>query len=103
MHELPIAQSILDISLRHAQQAGATRVTDLHLVIGKFSYVVDDSIQFYWDMIAKDTIAEGARLHFEPRPRRIPMPGLQPALLSRRRDPGLPPLPEHAGKAGCGR
>jgi hydrogenase nickel incorporation protein HypA/HybF len=69
MHELPISQSILDISLRHAQQAGATRITDLYLVIGKLSYVVDDSIQFYWEMIAKDTMAEGARLHF----RRIPV------------------------------
>jgi hydrogenase nickel incorporation protein HypA/HybF len=65
MHELPIAQSILDISVRHAQKVGATRITDLHLVIGKLSYVVDDSIQFYWDMIAENTIAEGAQLHFQ--------------------------------------
>ncbi len=68
MHELPIAQSILDISLRHAGQAGAKSVTDLYLVIGRLSYIMDDSIQFYWDMIARDTIAEGAKLHF----RRIP-------------------------------
>jgi hydrogenase nickel incorporation protein HypA/HybF len=68
MHELPVTQSILEISLRHAKQANAKRVTDLYLVIGQLSYVVDDSVQFYWDMIAKDTIAEGAALHF----RRVP-------------------------------
>jgi hydrogenase nickel incorporation protein HypA/HybF len=68
MHELAITESILEIALRHAQQAQAGRVTDLYLVIGQLSSVVDDSVQFYWDMVAKDTIAEGARLHF----RRIP-------------------------------
>jgi len=65
MHELPVTQSILEISLRHAQRAGAKRITDLYLRIGQLSYVVDDSVQFYWDLIAKDTIAEGARLHFQ--------------------------------------
>ncbi len=65
MHELPITESILDIALRHANQVQARRVTDLYLVIGQLSSVVDDSVQFYWDIIAKGTIAEGARLHFE--------------------------------------
>lgn len=68
MHELPITQSILEIALRHAREANARRITDLHIVMGELSTMVDDSIQFYWDIIAKDTIAEGAALHF----RRIP-------------------------------
>jgi hydrogenase nickel incorporation protein HypA/HybF len=64
MHELAVTQGILDISLRHAKQANATRITDINLVVGQFSSIVDDSVQFYWDIIAKDTLAQGARLHF---------------------------------------
>ena len=64
MHELPVTQSILEIALRHAQKADAKRITDLHIVMGELSKLVDESIQFYWDIIAKDSIAEGAKLHF---------------------------------------
>jgi hydrogenase nickel incorporation protein HypA/HybF len=65
MHELAVTQSILEISLRHARQAGAKRVTNLHLVIGQLASIVDDSVQFYWDIVAKDTPAEGAQLEFK--------------------------------------
>jgi hydrogenase nickel incorporation protein HypA/HybF len=68
MHELGITQSILNIALRHAQEAGAVRVRELNLVVGELASVVDDSVQFYWDMIAKDTIAEGATLNFKRLP-----------------------------------
>jgi hydrogenase nickel incorporation protein HypA/HybF len=65
MHELAVTQSILDLALQHANQAGADQVTDIYIVIGKLSSIVDDSVQFYWELIAKDTICEKARLHFE--------------------------------------
>jgi hydrogenase nickel incorporation protein HypA/HybF len=65
MHELTVTESILEIALRHAGQAQAKRVTDLHLVIGQLSSIVDDSVQFYWDFISEHTPAEGARLHFQ--------------------------------------
>jgi len=68
MHELAVTQSILKIALQHAEKANARRVTDLNIVMGELSKMVDDSIQFYWEIIAKDTIAEKATLHF----RRVP-------------------------------
>lgn len=64
MHELAVTQSILKIALKHAEQASARRIADIHVVMGELSTNVDDSIQFYWDLIARDTIAEGATLHF---------------------------------------
>ena len=71
MHELTITESLLEIALRHANNANASRITDLYIVIGDLSSVVDDSVQFYWDIVAKDTLAEGANLHFERKATKI--------------------------------
>jgi len=64
MHELAVTESILEIAIRHAQAQNATRITDLYLVLGQWSSMVDDSIQFYWDILSDGTIAKGATLHF---------------------------------------
>jgi hydrogenase nickel incorporation protein HypA/HybF len=68
MHELSVTESLLRIALEHAEKANAQRVTDLNIVMGELASMVDDSIQFYWDIIAKGTPAERATLHF----RRVP-------------------------------
>lgn len=65
MHELSVTESLLNLAVRHAQQAGAVRVTDLYLVIGQLSSIVDESVQFYWDMISEGTMCEKAQLHLE--------------------------------------
>jgi hydrogenase nickel incorporation protein HypA/HybF len=68
MHELAVTKSILDLALKHAEQAQAKRIISINIVMGELSSNVDDSVQFYWDIIAKGTLAEGAQLCF----RRIP-------------------------------
>jgi hydrogenase nickel incorporation protein HypA/HybF len=68
MHELSVTESILKIALKHAAQAPGKNVTAIYLVIGQLASIVDDSVQFYWEIVAQGTIAEGALLHF----RRIP-------------------------------
>jgi hydrogenase nickel incorporation protein HypA/HybF len=71
MHELTVTENILEIAARHACQAQAARVTDIHIVIGQLSSIVDDSVQFYWDIISAGTLCAGAKLHFERRPARL--------------------------------
>jgi hydrogenase nickel incorporation protein HypA/HybF len=71
MHELAVTQNILALALQHGNEAEAARVTDLYLVIGPFSSILDESVQFYWDLIAEDTICEGATLHFERIPAKL--------------------------------
>lgn len=60
-----MTESLLEIALRHAQQVDASHIRSLNIVIGEFSSIVDDSVQFYWDIIAAGTPAQDARLNFE--------------------------------------
>lgn len=71
MHELAVTESILEIANRHATAAGATRITDIYITLGRLSSIVDDSVQFYWDIISQATLSEGARLHFQRIPARM--------------------------------
>ncbi len=69
MHELAVTESIIDIVCRHAEQAQAKRIQRIHLTIGELSSIVDDSVQFYFDFLSQNTLAEGAQLVFH----RIPV------------------------------
>ena len=64
MHELAITQSMFDIVLEQAKKAQAKKVTRINLVIGAMTGVVSDSVQFYIDLLSKDTPVEGATVSF---------------------------------------
>jgi hydrogenase nickel incorporation protein HypA/HybF len=65
MHELPATQGILDVALEAALDAGAVRVAAIDVVIGELSSIVDDSVQFYFDVLSRGTAAAGARLRMK--------------------------------------
>lgn len=71
MHELAITEQIAEIAIRHGEENDAVKITDLFLVIGDLSSVVDDSVQFYWDIVTEGTMCEGSTLHFRRLPAKL--------------------------------
>ncbi|MGK5091929.1 hydrogenase maturation nickel metallochaperone HypA [Deltaproteobacteria bacterium TL4] len=68
MHELSIMNGVLETVLREAEKVKATRVTGIGLKIGERSGVLLEAITFAFDVITRDTIAEGAELKLESMP-----------------------------------
>ncbi len=59
MHELGITRSVVAICAEHANGATVKRVT---LEIGKLSAILPDAVRFCFNICAKGTVVEGARL-----------------------------------------
>ncbi|OPZ60895.1 MAG: hydrogenase nickel incorporation protein HybF [Deltaproteobacteria bacterium ADurb.Bin510] len=64
MHEFAVTKHMTELVLKEAERAGASKVTDIYLAIGDISSFINESVQLYFDMYSKDTIAAGAKLHF---------------------------------------
>ncbi|MBI5523026.1 MAG: hydrogenase maturation nickel metallochaperone HypA [Desulfarculus sp.] len=72
MHELSIAQSLLDIVVEEANRHGVTKVRRVGVRVGAFTNVVPDSLSFCFDLIKEGTVAAEAELKLTP----VPLAGL---------------------------
>ena len=68
MHELSIAQNIVDIVLQHLPTADGVHVTKVRLTLGAMAGVVPDSLEFCFGAITQGTNLEGAVLEIEHLP-----------------------------------
>jgi hydrogenase nickel incorporation protein HypA/HybF len=62
MHEMTLAESVLQIVEDAARREGLRRVRAVWLEIGQLSSVEPDAMRFCFDAVARDSVAEGARL-----------------------------------------
>jgi|SRR5579859_401868 len=71
MHELAIAQSIVDVVEARATQCHAAQVKSVRLKIGEASGIVADSLTFSFEMLASfDSVLSGAQLLIDVVPHR---------------------------------
>ncbi len=65
MHELSIAQAIVDVAGRNA---GDGRVTRVYVQVGRLRQVVPSALEFSFELCAHGTTVEGAALELEEVP-----------------------------------
>mgnify|MGYP002626550207 CR=1 FL=1 len=65
MHEMAIAQGILDIALDYGKREQTQKIREIGLLLGEMSGVVRESLEFSFAMLSCGTMAEGAVLNIE--------------------------------------
>lgn len=64
MHELSIVTNVLETATKAAKQRGAKKLTAVNLNVGIFKQVVDDALQFSWQLMTEDeNFTKGALLN----------------------------------------
>jgi hydrogenase nickel incorporation protein HypA/HybF len=62
MHEMSIAESVLQIVEDTTRSGGYTRVKAVWLEIGQLANVEKESLRFCFDAVTRDSVAQDARL-----------------------------------------
>ena len=68
MHEMAIAQGIIDIAVAAAQKEGAQKITKINVVAGELRGIVPLQLTFCFSVLAEQTIASHSYLNLEITP-----------------------------------
>jgi hydrogenase nickel incorporation protein HypA/HybF len=71
VHELGVANEILDVALSEAGRHAAKKVTSIRLRVGVLRGIEPENLSFLFGHLAHGTPAEGARLEIEEEPIRV--------------------------------
>jgi len=65
MHEFSMTTQIVENVLREAEKHNAKKVTEVHLAIGKLTFLGIEQVRFAYNILVEGTIMEGSKLHIE--------------------------------------
>ena len=65
MHEFSMTTQIVNHILETAKQNNAKKVNEVHLIIGKLTFIGLEQVRFAYNMLVKNTIMEGSKLHIK--------------------------------------
>lgn len=71
MHEQSVVESLLAMVLENAEQAKASKVLRIYLVIGELSGVIEEAVDFYFSFLSRGTIAENAGIFYMHPPAKV--------------------------------
>jgi hydrogenase nickel incorporation protein HypA/HybF len=59
VHELSLSGAVLNTVMKHS---GGRRVSSISMRVGQLRQVVPATLEFYFEIVARDTVCEGAQL-----------------------------------------
>ena len=68
MHEFSVAMNILNVCVKSAEQNNAKLIKEVHIELGDFTLIVEDMMENCFNIAAKGTIAENAKLFMKRTP-----------------------------------
>ena len=71
MHELSIAYNLVEIASESAMQAGAARVSAVHLRLGALAGVVRGALEFSYEIATADTMLDHSTLFVKELPVKV--------------------------------
>ena len=60
-----MAKQIVENVLEGARKHNAKRVSEVHLIVGQFTFLGEEALRTAYEALAKDTILEGSKLVIE--------------------------------------
>ena len=71
MHELAVTEGILKICKEEQEKHKFERIKEIRIKVGELTGLVPSCIDYYFQIVSKDTVAEGAKIIVDKLPIKI--------------------------------